>query len=137
MFKFGDLKTTVAKHNGIGVCLRSTLDLHKLFFQNFIVERKKDSHQMSAIHGGFLVLFKDDVAKRLEASLSFHELLNIIKNPEWKGSDLILMDNVFGRPSAQVLARNAIWLKPFMESNRSKAKTKITRNKMEFSVFLS
>lgn len=48
------------------------------------------------------------------------DVLAVIQNPEWQGEDLIVLEDMMGRPSAQVLAKNSLWIKAFVQHNRSK-----------------
>ena len=63
---------------------------------------------------------QEEVARNLHASMTM-EILDIIANPAWKGSALIVLDDMVGRPSATTLARNAMWLKPFVKASPKKA----------------
>jgi hypothetical protein len=57
---------------------------------------------------------KDRVAASIHANLSV-EVLTLITSDEWKGGALILLDDMISRPSATVLARNRMWLRPLVQ----------------------
>lgn len=63
---------------------------------------------------------KERVAQTMHAHLPI-DVLRIIENPEWNGSELIILDDPMGRPSAAVLAKNSLWIKAFVQHNRNKA----------------
>lgn len=47
-------------------------------------------------------------------------VMNVITNPEWKGGDLVMLDDVMGRPSVSVISKNSMWIKAFVQHNPDK-----------------
>ena len=45
----------------------------------------------------------------------------VINSPQWKGADLVVLDSAMGRPSANTIAKNHVWISAIVEHNPSKA----------------
>ena len=57
---------------------------------------------------------EETVAQAIRANMTL-EAVNVIKDENWKGGALLLLDDMMGRPSATVLARNRMWLEPIVQ----------------------
>eukprot|EP00438_Fugacium_kawagutii_P004819 Skav227007 [mRNA] locus=scaffold969:69440:72875:- [translate_table: standard] len=65
-------------------------------------------------------LSKEAVAWTMHSQMPL-DVLAVIQNPEWQGEELIVLDDMFSRPSSTALAKNHMWIKAFVQHNRNKA----------------
>lgn len=49
-------------------------------------------------------------------------VLLVISGSEWKGGPLVCLPNPLARPSAATLAKNYVWLLPFVKDSPAKAR---------------
>ena len=57
----------------------------------------------------------------MRATLPMNVLL-VISGSEWKGGPLVCLPNPLARPSAATLAKNYVWLLPFVKDSPAKAR---------------
>lgn len=50
------------------------------------------------------------------------DVVNLVTADGWQGSKLMILVDVMGRPAADVLAKNKMWIKPVVMHNRRKAR---------------
>ena len=68
---------------------------------------------------------KERLAKDMRATLPMN-VICLISGAEWKGGPLVDLPNPLGRPSAAVLAKNYVWLLPFVKDSPAKARIGIS-----------
>ena len=68
---------------------------------------------------------KERLAKDMLATLPMN-VICLISGAEWKGGPLVDLPNPLGRPSAAVLAKNYVWLLPFVKDSPAKARIGIS-----------
>ena len=69
---------------------------------------------------------EENLAKDMLSNLPIG-VINIIYSAQWKGGPLLVLSHPLGRPSSATLAKNCVWLVPFVKDNPSKARGQTKR----------
>lgn len=79
---------------------------------------------------------EENLAKDMISTLPIG-VINIIYSSQWKGGPLLVLEsNPLGRPSSATLAKNFVWLMPFVKDSPSKARDQTKKESFQVSKYI-